>query len=115
MRLGAAAVSGIAVAGAAAIVLGDYPLSGSVPWVAAVLIPLLIGVAMTLVDGRRRPALWAVTGVLAAASVGWGVWIASGRGLDPVPASAWIAIALALVWPLVYAAREHRRAGPATT
>ena len=109
MRPVAAALSGTAVAAAAAVVLGDYPLSGSVPWVAAVLIPLLIGTVMALIDSRHRPALWAATGPLAAASVGWGVWIAGGRGLDPVPASAWAAIALALVWPVLYAAREHRR------
>ena len=109
MRPAAAVLSGAVVAAAAALVLGDYPLSGSVPWVAALLIPLLIGVAMTLVDSRHRTALWAATGPLAAASVGWGVWIASGRGLDPVPSAAWVAIGLALVWPPSWAAFEWRR------
>ncbi len=57
MRLLTAALEGVAVAVAGAVVLGDYPLGGSVPWLAAVVIPLLIGATMTLV--------W---------PVGWGVW-----------------------------------------
>lgn len=108
MRVTLAAVTGLAVGVAGGIVLGDYPLSGSVPWVAALVIPLLIGSAMTLVAGGRRIALWAATGPLAAASYAWGVWIASGRGLDPVRTGVWAAGALALVWPLAWAALARR-------
>ncbi|HET6966283.1 MAG TPA: hypothetical protein VFH58_16020 [Acidimicrobiales bacterium] len=102
MRLLLAALVGTAAVVACAVVLGDYPLSGSVPWLAALIIPLLIGGAMTLVAGAHRPALWMATGPLAAGSVAWGVRIATGWGLDPVPASCWAAIGLSLVWPTAW-------------
>lgn len=99
MRPLVAALAGLAAAVAGAVVLGDYPLSGSVPWVAAGLIPLLIGVVSTAVAGRHRAAFWVATGPVGAAAVAWGVRIATGWGLDPVPATAWAAMAIALVWP----------------
>jgi hypothetical protein len=113
MRLLAAGVAGAAVASVAAVILGDYPLSGSVPWVAAFLIPGVIGVTMTTVAGRHRAAMWAATGPLATASLGWGIRIATGWGLDPVPRAAWAAIALGLVWPLAFAAVTRTRRHPA--
>lgn len=113
MRLLAAAVMGVATAVAAAVVLGDYPLTGSVPWFAAVVIPLLIGGVMTFVSDRQQGYLWMATGPLAVISLGWGVRIATGWGLDPVPASCWAAGAVALVWPLAWgihlSQRSHRR------
>jgi hypothetical protein len=113
MRLVAAGLAGAAVASIAAVILGDYPLSGSVPWVAAFLVPGVIGVSMTTVAGRHRTALWAATGPLGAASLGWGIRIATGWGLDPVPGTAWVAIALGLVWPLAWAAVTRTRRQPA--
>ncbi len=112
MRLALAVVLGVAAAAAGAVVLGDYPLSGSVPWLAALIIPLLIGVVMTLVAGGHRPALWIATGPLAAGSVAWGVRIATGWGLDPVPASCWAAMAISLVWPLAWGLWCARRPAP---
>ena len=109
MRLVAAGVLGAALASIAAVILGDYPLSGAVPWAAAVVIPGVIGVAMTVVAGRHHAVYWAVTGPLSAASIGWGVRIATGWGLDPVPAAAWASIGIALVWPLAWAGWILRR------
>lgn len=109
MRLVLAAVLGLVVAAGSALVLGDYPLSGSVPWISAVLIPLLVGLAMTLVAERQRVPLWVATGPLAAAAFGWGVWIATGRGLDPVPTSAVVSGVLVLVWPPLWGIVLARR------
>jgi hypothetical protein len=114
MRLVAAGVLGAAIAAVAAVILGDYPLSGAVPWFAAVVIPGVIGVTLTAVAGRYRSALWAATGPLSAASLAWGVRIATGWGLDPVPRAAWTAIAIGLVWPIGWAALSRTRR-PTTT
>lgn len=111
MRLLAAAVLGGATAVAAAVVLGDYPLSGSVPWLSAVLIPVLIGAVMVIVAGGHQTALWVATGPLAAISFAWGVRIATGWGLDPVPASCWAAGAIALVWPPAWGILQSARNG----
>jgi len=109
MRVVGAAVVGAAIASVSAVILGDYPLSGAVPWVAALLIPGVIGISMTAVAGRYRTVLWAVTGPLAAASLGWGIRIATGWGLDPVPDAAWAAIAIGLAWPLAWAGITRAR------
>ena len=116
VRLLAGCALGAGVAALSAVVLGDYPLSGSVPWVAAILVPALVGIAMTSVAGRYRSALWAATGILSAAGIAWGVAIATGWGLDPVPGSAWAAIVIALVWPPALAVtRTARRTTTPTT
>ena len=109
MRLLLAGVVGLAVTAAGAVVLGDYPLSGAVPWAAAVVIPFLIGMAMHLVTDRRRTALWVATGPLGVVALGWGFRIASGYGLDALPASCWIAGAIALVWPPAWSLLRARR------
>ena len=113
MRLLLAALLGAATAVLGAVVLGDYPLTGSVPWLAAILIPFLIGAIMVIVADGYETSLWIVTGPLGATSVAWGVRIATGWGLDPVPSSAWMAVAAALVWPPCWAAVvEFRRNRP---
>lgn len=71
-RPAAAVASGLAVTAASAVVLGDYPLSGAVPWITPILVPLLIGAAMTLIDRLHAPGLWMLTGPLAALGVLWG-------------------------------------------
>lgn len=120
VRLAAAVVLGLATAAAGAVVLGDYPLSGSVPWVAAVLIPALIGVVMSAVAGGHRRPLWVATGPLGLGALAWGVRIATGWGLDPVPVAVWASLGVGLVWPVVWglavsgrSARRPGRSGPA--
>ena len=110
LRLALAVGAGAVVTVISAVVLGDYPLTGAVPWVTAVLVPLLIGVAMTATAGGWRRWLWAATGPLAAGAVLWGVRIATGWGLDPWPASWWAVAAVALVWPPVWGLLSTRRA-----
>ena len=111
MRLSLAVVLGLATAAGCAGVLGVYPLSGVVPWLSAVVIPLLIGAVMTVVSGSHRRALWIATGPLALVAMGWGVRIATGWGLDPVPGSCWVAMALAALWPVGWGIGAARRAG----
>ena len=120
LRWGRAVLAGAAGAGAtvaSAVVLGDYPLTGAVPWVTPVLIPLIIGVAMTSIDGDRARWWWTAAGPLGALAVLWGVRIATSWGIDPWPASWWFVAAAALLWPPLWGlARDRSRpagAGPA--
>jgi hypothetical protein len=112
MRVLGGVVVGTAMAAAAAVVYGDYPLSGSIPWLAALIIPALVGLSMTAIAGRRKRALWALTAPLGAASLAWGVRIATGWGLDPVPVSVWASMGFGLLWPLAWAVlRRDQRSG----
>lgn len=109
-RPAAAVASGLAVTAASAVVLGDYPLSGAVPWITPILVPLLIGAAMTLIDRLHAPGLWMLTGPLAALGVLWGARIATGWGLDPWPTSWWALAAVALLWPPAWGGAIRHRA-----
>ena len=112
MRTAVGVASGVLLAAGSAVVLGDYALSGLVPWTAAVVVPAIIAAAMILAGGGEPIRFWLLTGPLAGASLGWGAWIATGRGLSPIPAAVWAAIALAVAWPLACAGLLWtRRAG----
>ncbi|HLI55065.1 MAG TPA: hypothetical protein VKU88_12105 [Acidimicrobiales bacterium] len=118
MRLAWGLFAGAAVAAAAAVVLGDYPLTGAVVWTAAVLIPGLVALAAGWVAGGwRRPAVWLACAALSGGSMAWGFRIATGWGLDPTPLFAWAALALAVVWPaaagFTAAAAPRQPGGPA--
>jgi hypothetical protein len=112
MRLTLAGVVGLAVTAAGAVVLGDYPLSGAVPWAAAVVIPFLIAISMQLVAGRGRTAIWLAAGPLGAFALAWGFWVAAGYGLDTLPASCWASGAVALLWPPAWGLLRTRRRPP---
>lgn len=114
VRMVLAALAGAAVTVASAVVLGDYPLTGAVPWITPVLIPLLIGVAMVLTAGTQKRWLWVATGPLGAVAVLWGARIATAWGIDPWPVSWWGVAAVALVWPPAWGVLSTRRAAPAS-
>ncbi|MGI8752200.1 MAG: hypothetical protein ACR2MN_07795 [Acidimicrobiales bacterium] len=109
MRSVLALVLGAVAAAVLALIVGEYPFAGLTPYLVAVAVPAIIATVVVW-TGRRRPdRLWVASGVLAGASIGWALWISTGRGLDPVPTSGWIAIALAVAWPLAWGAIVARR------
>ena len=104
-RLVAAVLAGCLIACLAAVTLGEYPLTGAVPWLACAIVPAAIGTAMTAVAGaagRLRRGLWVATGPLSAAALAWGVEISTSWGIDPVPAAAWAEMAIGLAWPVAF-------------
>jgi len=119
-RLIPAVLVGCLIACLAAVTVGEYPLTGAVPWLACLIVPAVIGTAMTAIAGpgsgraagRYRRALWVATGPLSAASLAWGVSISTSWGLDPVPPAAWAEMAIGLCWPVAWAflaGRERAR------
>jgi len=102
-RLIVAGLAGAAIATLAAVTLGEYPLTGTVPWLSCAIVPALIGTCMSWIAGTHRRAIWLATGPLAAASLAWGVNIATSWGIDPIPAAGWAEIFIGLAWPLAWA------------
>jgi hypothetical protein len=98
-RIVLALVAGGALVVFAAVTIGEYPLSAADIWLAAVIVPALIGSVMAAV-GRRRRILWVSAGPLAGAALGWGIGISTTWGLEPVPVDAWFALAFATAWPV---------------
>jgi hypothetical protein len=119
MRSILALVLGAVVAATLALIVGEYAFAGLTPYLVALAVPAIIA-TVVVGTGRQHPdRLWAASGVLAGASIGWAVWISTGRGLDPVPTSGWVAIAAGVAWPLVrgviLARRNRRTTGAART
>lgn len=99
-RIALAFVVGAAGAVLAAATLGEYSLSAANVWLAAVIVPALLGTIMSAI-GRRARLMWIATGPIAGATLGWGIGISSSWGIEPVPVDAWLALAAATVWPIV--------------
>lgn len=114
-RLIAAVVAGCAIACLAAVTLGEYPLTGAIPWLACIIVPALIATAMTTIAGKHRRALWVVAGPLSCASLAWGVAISTTWGLDPVPTAAWAEMSIGLAWPVVWGILATRKTAPAAS
>ncbi|MGI8492478.1 MAG: hypothetical protein ACR2KC_04330 [Acidimicrobiales bacterium] len=104
-RVALAALAGLVLAGAAAVILGEYPFTGWTPYLAAAIVPLVLWGALSAIVDRPGPSPWVAAGVLSSGGLAWAVWISTGHGLDPVPAGGWAAIGSSLVWPLAAAAR----------
>ncbi|MDQ6840666.1 MAG: hypothetical protein M3137_20600 [Actinomycetota bacterium] len=113
MRSVVALALGALLAAALGLIAGEYPFSGVTPYLVAVVVPAIIAVAVVTTGRRHRDRLWAASGLLGGASIGWALWISTGQGVDPVPTSGWIAVALAVSWPLAWAmVVAHRSPGP---
>ena len=109
MRQVLGVVTGAVVALVAAVILGEYNFVGLTPWVAGIVVPLAVAEGCALVGGRRPRWLWAYAAVIGAAGLAWGVWLSTGRGLDPWPTGGWEAVGLGAAWPLALAVIRRRR------
>jgi hypothetical protein len=94
LRRTLAVVAGALVAGAAALLLGEYPFSGLVVLGSGVLVGLLVSEAVVTVGEWRGPGPAATGAVLAAAGLVWAGWIAEGHDLGRVAAEGWAAVGL---------------------
>ncbi len=109
MRSFLALVFGALAAVILALVVGEYPFAGLTPYLVAVVVPAMIAAVVVSTGRRHQDRLWALSGLLGGASIAWAVWISTGRGLDPVPTGGWIAVAVAVAWPLTWGAILFRR------
>ncbi len=90
----ASVLAGAGTAALGALILGEYQFSGYVPWVAGVVLGLVVAEVMVLA-GRWRgwvPALAAAA--LSAGGLAWAGWISSGQGIEPYPLLAWVSAAV---------------------
>ncbi len=88
-------LAGAAVAVFGALVAGEYDYRGILPVVVGLALGVLVSEAVALGGQWRGWVPASVATVLAAAGVVWGGWIASGEGVAPYPALAWLGAVLA--------------------
>jgi hypothetical protein len=108
----------LAVAAAAAasalggLILGEYPLTGTTPFVAGALFGLVVAELVVVVAGRGGPAtaVTAAAAVLAAAGMVWAAWISAGRDWHYVPGAAWGGVVVAPLAVVLWL-RTGRRGG----
>lgn len=93
-RLLIAIVVGAAVAGLGGLILGEYPFTGVMPYIAGILFALVVAEVMLSIGRQPGAATAAAAAVCSAGGLGWAVWISSGRGVAPVPIGGWVAIVI---------------------
>jgi hypothetical protein len=95
MRRPLALVVAALVSAFAALVLGEYDLTGLTPLVAGALLGVVVGEAAVLVVRERDVMVTAGSGACAAAAVVWAAWISAGRDWGYVRASALLGVVAA--------------------
>lgn len=92
------AVLSMAVAASiAAVILGEYDLTGTVAVVAGLLHGLVLAEVELAVARRPHPATVGAGGVVVFLGLLWAVWIATNHFRNPVEVSSWLGVALGVV------------------
>jgi hypothetical protein len=106
VRLVLALVVGAATAALAALILGEYEMTGWTPYLCGVAFGLVVAEVVTSIGRRSGPAVAVACALLAAGGMVWAAWISSGRDWSYVPGTAWVGVALAGVLAVGWAARR---------
>ena len=119
MRTPLAVVAGIAVAAAAAAILGEYGFDGWAVVGSGLLVGLFVAEAMLAVARAGSRLLAAVAAVLAVCGLLGAAWTSTGHRLGTVGWKGWVAVALGAVAGAVRArppaAARRSRSAPAAT
>lgn len=99
---------GATVAALGALILGEYEFTGTLPYVAGLLLGLIIAEVMLAVGQRRSTPLAAAATALAFAGISWAGWIDSSEGVEPVKGAVWVAATLAAATALLRTVRRRR-------
>jgi hypothetical protein len=82
-------------------ILGEYPFTGVMPYIAGVLFALVV--TEVILSVSHQPGI--VTAVAAAlctlGGLGLAVWISTGRGIDPIPIGGWVALVIGAAVALI--------------
>jgi len=89
-----AVVAGAAVAGAGALILGEYQFTWTLGPIAGVLFALFVAETVATVSRERGVPWAALSAALSAGGLGWAAWISIRRTGHGLPGPAWIAIVL---------------------
>jgi hypothetical protein len=76
------------------LILGEYPFTGVMPYIAGVLFGLVVAEVIVSVSQQQGTVSAITAAVCSAGGLGWAVWISSGKGVDPIPIGGWVAIGI---------------------
>lgn len=113
MRQLLAVLAAAAAAALGALILGEYEMTGSTPYVEGVLFGLVVAeLVITIAKPRPSPLAMAAAAAAPAAGMVWAAWISSGRDWDYVPDAAWIGVVLAAVAAALWVRQSRGRGRP---
>lgn len=96
MRHVLAAAAALAASALGALILGEYELGGTTPFVAGVLFGLVVAeLALTIDKPRPSPGAGATAVAGPCAGMIWAAWISSGHDWHYLPRVAWAGVVLA--------------------
>jgi hypothetical protein len=98
MRQLLAVAAALAAGSLGALILGEYQLGGTTPFIAGALFGLVVG-ELVLAIAKPRVSAPAAAAAVIAPGLGmvWAAWISAGRDWHYVPGGAWAGAALAPV------------------
>ena len=102
---------GAAASVLAALILGEYEFTGSLPFLAGPLFGFAVGEVVVGVGRSRGVALGCATATLAFGGVAWAGWIDSTQGVEPVKHLAWVSAGLAATAALLRTIGRRSRSG----
>ena len=105
MRLVLAFVAGAAASALAALILGEYEMTGWTPYLCGVAFGLVVAEVVTSIGRRSGLAIAIACAATAGGGMVWAAWISSGRDWSYVPGTAWAGVGLAVVAAVVLATR----------
>ena len=111
MRLVLALVAGAATSALAALILGEYEMTGWTPYLCGIAFGLVVAEVVTSIGRRSGPALAVACAALAGGGMVWAAWISSGRDWSYVPGAVWVGVGLAVVAALLLATRPVHTPG----
>jgi hypothetical protein len=111
MRHVLAAAVAVAASALGALILGEYELAGTTPFVAGVLFGLVVA-ELVLTVAKPRPEPVAAVAAVAAPGLAmvWAAWISAGRTFRFVPHGAWAGVVLASAAAAFWLRSGRRRA-----
>ena len=91
------AFAGAATSALGALILGEYPFSGAMVFVATILLGLAVAEVVVAVGRQQAMAAAAVAVALTAGGLVWAAWISEGHDLSRLPSEGWLAVAMGVV------------------
>jgi hypothetical protein len=110
MRQLLAALGALAGSAVGALILGEYPMAGTTPFLAGALFGLVIA-ELVLSVAKPRPAPPTAAAAIAGPAAGmvWAAWISAGRDWHYVPHLAWAGVAVAAAASALWLRGGRRR------
>jgi ABC-type cobalamin transport system permease subunit len=110
MRFALGVMVAISTAALGALILGEYELTGIVPYAAAAVFGVVVAEVLVSLARRHDPAAAIAAAGVTALGLVWAAWIQSGRDWAFVPGSTWASVVVGALLSGAWVRSSGRRA-----